>query len=135
MMKMGKGKIGKGREQPGEGIFALSTMKLAPETSTRFVSLNYDKLAANLGMADGKEASMAGLAKVKEIAARHYGEGMRQWGTADESSSSTFFSKEGDPTYIAVNFKHKLELFTVKTYGLPDEVHKEIEAALARKGR
>ena len=115
----------------GEGIFALHAMR--KEGSTRFISLNYDKLAANLGLPEGRQASVAALEMVKAIAKEHYGEGMREWGTASESKCNYSFSKEGTPSVITVTFEHKLELFTVKTFGVPDELHQKIDAALSKK--
>ena len=106
-------------------------MQLPPGTNTRFLSFNYDRLAANFGMAEGGKAAEEAVKKVAAIAESYYGKGMRRFGTADESSSTAFFSKEGVPSTMAVSMQHKMETLVVKTFGIPEEIRQKIEKELS----
>ena len=113
-----------------EGPFALKGMQVGAETKPLYFSLNYDKLAAKLGVPDGKQAVEGAIEKVRAIARESYGENLREWSVASDANTAIFISSEGSPSFISIKLYHKLQMLDVHTYALPVEIFARIKSEL-----
>ena len=111
-------------------VFALKGMQREQPLKKRSFSVMLDKAAEKLSLARGFDCFEPVLKKVVGKAAEKYGNGMKTWELADESTHKTFFSKEGDPTYIALILNTKLETIGIEAFGVDDSLFLELRRIL-----
>lgn len=115
-----------------DSTFALSSMRRVKNEVHTF-AVNFDRLAASFKADEpGKVAEMA-TNEVSKVASSIYRERFKTWAVANESTTTTYFSAEGDPSWVEVSLNHQLKMLKIQTHNLPEDVFARIKDALVPK--